>query len=62
MAEITRPASTLSQTESELSAEESAVLQKVLQALRQIRYGQIQITIQDGRVVQLDRTEKQRFS
>lgn len=58
MAEVNRPTGILP----ELSAEESAVLQKVLQALRQIRYGQIQITIQDGRVVQLDRTEKQRFS
>jgi hypothetical protein len=62
MADVTQSAGILSQIEHELSAEESAVLQKVLQALRQIRYGQIQITIQDGRVVQLDRTEKQRFS
>lgn len=41
--------------------EELAVLEKVLQALREIRFGSLQITIQDGRVVQIDRTEKQRL-
>lgn len=43
------------------TSEELGVLEKVLQALREIRYGSLQITIQDGRVVQIDRTEKQRL-
>ncbi len=30
--------------------------------LRNIMYGNIQITIQDGRVVQIDKTEKFRFN
>lgn len=45
-----------------LTSEEEEVLAKVLEALRQIKFGYIQITIQDGRVVQIDRTEKQRLS
>jgi hypothetical protein len=45
-----------------LSQEEEEILGKVLEAVRQIKFGYIQITIQDGRVVQIDRTEKQRFT
>lgn len=45
-----------------VSAEEAEILGKVLQAVRQIKYGYVQITIQDGHVVQIDRTEKQRFN
>ncbi len=30
--------------------------------LKNIKYGNIQITIQDGRVVQIDKTEKFRFN
>jgi hypothetical protein len=44
------------------SQEEKEILDKVLEAVRQIKFGYIQITIQDGRVVQIDRTEKQRFT
>lgn len=45
-----------------LTPEEEEVLTKVLEAVRQIKFGYIQVTIQDGRVVQIDRTEKQRLS
>ena len=45
-----------------LTQEEQEVLGKVLDALRQIKFGYIQITIQDNRVVQIDRTEKQRLA
>ena len=45
-----------------LTQEEEEVLGKVLDALRQIKFGYIQITIQDNRVVQIDRTEKQRLA
>ena len=40
---------------------EAAALREVLQALRRIRHGQVQIHIQDGRVVQIDHTEKLRL-
>lgn len=34
---------------------------QVLAALKGIRYGAVEITIHDGRVVQVERREKQRF-
>ena len=46
----------------DISPTEAEVLSKVLQALRQIKHGYIQVTIQDSRVVQIDRTEKQRLT
>jgi hypothetical protein len=38
-----------------------ALLRELLQALRLIRYGTIELVIHDGRVVQLERREKVRF-
>lgn len=46
-------------TQAEPSA---AVLEAVTTALAGLRYGEIQLTVHDGRVVQLEVTEKQRFS
>jgi hypothetical protein len=37
-------------------------LQEVRRALEQMRYGHIAVTVHDGKVVQLDITEKKRFS
>lgn len=51
----------LAQIQPGLTRQEISVLREVCQAIRQIRHGQVQISIQDGRVVQLDRTEKVRF-
>ena len=36
-------------------------LEHVRQALRSLRYGQVVVTVQDGIVVQVDRTEKTRL-
>ncbi|GFN22241.1 hypothetical protein TAMC210_05570 [Thermanaeromonas sp. C210] len=44
-----------------LSTREQKVLGEVLKALRQVRYGSITIIIQDGRIVQIDYTEKIRL-
>lgn len=44
-----------------LSAEEKRVLQSILGAIRQVRHGYVQIVLHDGRVVQIDRLEKERF-
>jgi hypothetical protein len=38
-----------------------ALLRELLEALRSIRYGTIELVIHDGRVVQLERREKVRF-
>jgi hypothetical protein len=37
------------------------LLQELVEALRSIRYGTIELVIHDGRVVQLERREKVRF-
>lgn len=38
-----------------------AVLKALSEALRGIRFGTVTVIIQDGRVVQIDRTERQRL-
>jgi hypothetical protein len=42
-------------------SEEQQILQLILQAIRQIRYGSVQIVIQDSKVVQIDKVEKLRL-
>jgi len=39
-----------------------AVLDAILEALRGVRYGQVTVTVQDGRVVQIDRLERRRLN
>ncbi|MCR4289390.1 MAG: YezD family protein [Candidatus Scalindua sp.] len=41
---------------------EQQTLLKIADLIKNIRYGYIQIIIQDGRVVQIDKTEKFRFN
>lgn len=36
-------------------------LAEIIRALRGLRYGYVQITVQDSKVVQIDRTEKTRL-
>jgi hypothetical protein len=45
----------------EASAQEREVLRQVLDAIRNVRFGSVQVIVQDGRVVQIDTTEKRRF-
>ncbi len=40
---------------------EKRLLLEVLKAIKSIRYGHVQITVQDSKVVQIDKTEKIRF-
>ena len=40
---------------------EKKLLSQILKALRSIRYGYVQIIVQDSKVVQIDKTEKIRF-
>lgn len=37
------------------------ILRQVSDALRSIRYGSIEVVIQDGRIVQIETREKRRF-
>jgi hypothetical protein len=40
---------------------ERTVLEEVLRALRRVRHGSVTLAIQDGRVVQIESTEKKRL-
>jgi hypothetical protein len=40
---------------------EGQVLGEVLNAMRRVRHGAVTLSVQDGKVVQLDVTEKRRF-
>ena len=40
---------------------EKKLLLQILKAVRSIRYGYVQIIVQDSKVVQIDKTEKIRF-
>jgi hypothetical protein len=41
--------------------EEEQILRLILRAMREIRYGSVQIVIQDSKVVQIDKVEKLRL-
>ncbi len=45
----------------DLNEEEKTLLLQILKSLKSIRYGFVQITVQNSKVVQIDRTEKTRF-
>jgi len=45
----------------ELTKDESAWTHAVLQAIRGVRYGSVEVRIHDGRVVQIERREKLRL-
>ena len=46
----------------ELSASEQELLREVTQALRSIRYGSVVIAVHDGRIVEVNKTERVRKS
>ncbi|MFB3895340.1 MAG: YezD family protein [bacterium] len=39
----------------------SPVIKEIIKSLETIKYGQVQITVHNSKVVQIDRTEKTRF-
>ena len=48
-------------TKTDASPSLSELDAEVLRAIRNIRYGSVEITIHDSRVVQIERKEKRRF-
>ncbi len=42
--------------------DEAEVTRQIIEAVRSVRFGQVQIIIQDSRVVQIDKTEKIRLT
>jgi hypothetical protein len=45
----------------DLSEEEVAVLSRVVQAMRRVRFGSVLLVVQDARVVQIETAEKLRL-
>lgn len=45
----------------DLSEEEAAVLRRVVQAMRRVRFGSVLLVVQDARVVQIETAEKLRL-
>lgn len=45
----------------ELSEEERVLLQEVLKALRDLRYGSVVLTVHDGRLVEVQKTQRIRL-
>jgi hypothetical protein len=45
----------------ELQPDEAQVVELILRAIREIRFGSVQIVIQDSKVVQIDKLEKLRL-
>jgi hypothetical protein len=43
-------------------SDENEVVRQIIEAVRSVRFGQVQIIIQDSRVVQIDKTEKIRLT
>ena len=49
-------------SQSDTLTPQDAVVSNILDALRGLRFGSIVVTVQDGVVVQIDRTEKRRLT
>lgn len=45
----------------ELTVDEERILRSVLADIRQVRHGYVQLVIHDGKVVQIDRLQKERL-
>ena len=45
----------------EVTPEERDALNEVLRAIRKVKHGNVQVIVQDGRVIQIDTTEKVRL-
>jgi hypothetical protein len=55
-------ATPVSDLERDLSAGERELLHELLAAIRRIRYGSVVMTIHDGRIVEVNKTERIRKS
>lgn len=45
----------------EKAASDSSYLKKIDEIVKSIQYGSVTITVQDGKVIQIDKTEKYRI-
>lgn len=51
----------MAQDTADFNEGERKLLSEILKAIKSIRYGYVQIIVQDSKVVQIDKTEKIRF-
>lgn len=47
-----------SDSDGQLAQSERELLQEILHALRAIRYGSVNLTVHDGRIVEIQKTER----
>jgi hypothetical protein len=47
--------------EAAVTVDERNALEEILRALRGVQHGYVQVIVQDGRVIQIDTTEKKRL-
>jgi hypothetical protein len=52
---------TIPQADLALPGVTEATMQAILEALKGLRYGQVTVIVQDGRVMQIDRTDRFRL-
>jgi hypothetical protein len=52
----------MSQERDEAVAAASETVRRILAAIKSLRYGSLEITVHDGRVVQIERKEKMRLA
>jgi hypothetical protein len=43
-------------------SEDGEIARRIIEAIRSVRFGHVQIIIQDSRIVQIDKTEKVRLA
>jgi len=60
--ETTKVRSSVGQSRSASATGDEATLSRIGEALRGLRYGSVLTIVQDGVVVQIERTEKTRFT
>jgi len=48
--------------EQEISSDEQGLLREVIRALRSLRYGSVNLTVHDGRLVEIQKIEKIRMN
>lgn len=49
-------------TDKQSQTAKSVIRAKIAESIRGLRYGQVAIVIKNGKVVQIERTEKERFT
>lgn len=58
---MSTPSTSVSHSTDQAEPERESELQQIRDALHGLRFGSVQIIVQDGVVVQIDRTEKRRI-